>query len=233
MAPIITDFHSHILPGADHGSNSVETSAAQLSIIRRLGVKNVVATPHFYPSRDSVKSFLERRTESVKELRSVMKPDDPMVFVGAEVLICEGIENMEGLEKLTVFGTNCILLEMPMMKWSERLLETVEKISKMNLTPVMAHVDRYPSKLVEELLELDVKAQINPSAFASRRQRKHTMKWLEEGKIEALGSDLHGADERAYKDFLQASNLLGEYAEEINRSMLKLLEGAKYLSVKQ
>ena len=49
----IIDFHAHILPGADHGSRDVKTTKAQLEMLAGAGVKAVVATPHFYPQKDS------------------------------------------------------------------------------------------------------------------------------------------------------------------------------------
>ena len=228
---LTADFHSHILPGADHGSRGIEVSLKQLDLIASYGIKRVVATPHFYPERDNVDSFLERRTECARILKAGMKEGHPDVFLGAEVLVCDGIERMEGLEKLTVFGTNCILLEMPVTKWSETTFETVEAISDMGLVPVMAHIDRYKPKYVEQLLSIGVKAQLNPDAFAGFFNKKNSMRWLSEGRIVALGSDLHGVDEKAYRAFASATRVLGKYATQIENSVKELLKGAKVLSV--
>ena len=62
------DFHAHILPGADHGSDGLETSKAQLGCLFKEGITRVVATPHFYPQRHSVDTFLERRDRAKKEI---------------------------------------------------------------------------------------------------------------------------------------------------------------------
>lgn len=228
---LTTDFHAHILPGADHGSTGVEMSVKQLEIISSFGIKRVVATPHFYPMRDNVDLFIERRTDSARLLKSVMTEGHPDVLLGAEVLVCDGIERMEGLEKLAVYGTNCILLEMPTTKWTDTTFETVRAISEMGLVPVMAHVDRYKPRYVEQLLSLNVKAQLNPGAFGFAA-KKHSMKWLEEGKIVALGSDLHELDRKDYRTFVSTPKIIGEYAEAIEASMKKLLSGAKMLSAK-
>ena len=59
----ITDFHSHVLPGADHGSDSVETSERQLELLNGAGIDRVVATPHFYPSDVTVGEFLDLREQ--------------------------------------------------------------------------------------------------------------------------------------------------------------------------
>ncbi len=229
---ITTDFHSHILPGADHGSDSVETSLEQLSIISSHGIKRVVATPHFYPMSDSVESFLERRAECAHNLHAAMREGDPEVLLGAEVLICNGIERMEGLRRLTVLGTNCILLEMPMTTWSDTTYETVRAIADMGLDVVMAHIDRYDPRSIEQLMTLDVSAQLNPDPFFSRRGKKFAARWLEEGKVVAVGSDLHMANERAYRDFVGACSSLDGYAEYVQNSMDSLLDGAHILKSK-
>ena len=232
MSGITTDFHSHILPGADHGSDSVETSLKQLELIASAGVKKVVATPHFYPMTDSVESFLARRAESAHHLHAAMREEDPEVLLGAEVLICNGIERMEGIERLTVLGTNCILLEMPMTKWSDTTYETIRAIADMGLSVVMAHIDRYDPKDIERLMTLDVSAQLNPDPFLSHRGKKFASYWLDAGKVAAVGSDLHTASERQYKDFATACHALGERAQSVQDSMDSLLDGAYVLTHK-
>lgn len=227
---LTTDFHSHILPGADHGSTGVEMSAKQLGIIASYGIKRVVATPHFYPMRDNVDLFLERRTDCARLLKGVMKAGHPDVMLGAEVLVCDGIDRMDGLHKLAIYGTNCILLEMPTTKWNDVTFETVQAISEMGLVPIMAHVDRYRAKYVEQLLRLDVKAQLNPGAFSGFLNKKHCKKWLEEGKVVAFGSDLHELDEKSYRAFAMLTRSLGKHTETVENAMIQLLEGAKMLS---
>ncbi len=227
---ITVDFHSHILPGADHGSDSVKTSRGQLDLIAAAGIRRVVATPHFYPMSDNLDTFLSRRSETAGKLKAVMRPGDPSVHLGAEVLICEGIERMEGLDKLAVYGTKSILLEMPMSKWSDALFETVETIANSGFSVVMAHIDRYDPKYVDELMKIDVSAQLNPGTFFSRKGRKFAAKWLNSGKVAAIGSDLHGAAERDYREFTEAAEALGEFAPAVERSMNRLLEGAKTIS---
>ena len=45
------DYHAHILPRCDHGSDGVETSLRQLAMAAEAGIRTVCATPHFYPHR--------------------------------------------------------------------------------------------------------------------------------------------------------------------------------------
>ena len=64
----LCDIHSHILPKFDDGSNS---SIETLEILRELyaqGVGRVVATPHFYASKDEPKYFLKRRKGAAEHI---------------------------------------------------------------------------------------------------------------------------------------------------------------------
>ena len=71
------DYHAHILPGCDHGSDSVETSRRQLEMARKAGVATVCATPHFYPQRETVACFLDRRARTAELLRAGLPADAP------------------------------------------------------------------------------------------------------------------------------------------------------------
>lgn len=62
------DYHAHVLPGCDHGSDGLETSLRQLDMAAAAGIRTVCATPHFYPHRESAESFLRRRAECAQPL---------------------------------------------------------------------------------------------------------------------------------------------------------------------
>ena len=65
----MTDFHSHILPGVDDGSKSIEETLKMLELLSDQGVRRVVATPHFYPNHHSVEEFLEKRNSAYEEIK--------------------------------------------------------------------------------------------------------------------------------------------------------------------
>ena len=81
-------------------------------------------------------------------------------------------------------------------------------------------------KTVEELMELNVLAQLNPGIFLSSRGRRYAEKWLKTGKVAALGSDLHRAHDDTYEEFIKACSSLGEYTGYVESSMRRLLDGA-------
>ncbi|MBR2086968.1 MAG: capsular polysaccharide biosynthesis protein, partial [Oscillospiraceae bacterium] len=59
---MLTEYHCHILPGIDDGSDSAETSLKMVEQMKQQGVERIVATPHFYAHREkSVANFLAKR----------------------------------------------------------------------------------------------------------------------------------------------------------------------------
>lgn len=223
--PII-DFHAHILPGADHGSDSSKTSLAQLALLRAAGVDAVVATPHFYPHMHSMQSFLEHRARCAERLARHLTPAYPTAFVGAEVLACEGLEHMEGLEHLAVKGTRTLLLELPFSGWGHGLVETVLQIREHGFTPVLAHVDRYPHARIEEFLHEGILAQLNAELFAHPLRLRAYRRWIENGAVVALGSDLHKAPKNGHRPFQKMCAKLGPEADRIFARTAELLTGA-------
>ena len=108
----IIDFHAHVLPAADHGSDSPETSKMQMALLSSAGVDTVVATPHFYPDLHTISDFTSTVDECVELIRNI--ENRPRICLGAEVLYCSGLDTMDGLEKLCIRGTRTLLLELPL-----------------------------------------------------------------------------------------------------------------------
>jgi protein-tyrosine phosphatase len=226
----VIDFHAHILPRMDHGSDRTATAADQLAIIQQAGVTKVCATSHFYPQDILPEVFLEERKKSLElTLRAYGYGPRPRILLGAEVLICQGLENMEGLRDLCIAGTDIMLLEMPFTHedWGHDLYHTVHEIQKQGITPVLAHVDRYPLASIERLFDMGLYGQMNCNSLAKLFKPKHLLRWVEDGKIVAFGSDLHGHDPKSYAPFIKVMNTYKEHADRIMRTTAQLLKNAK------
>lgn len=186
------DYHAHILPGCDHGSDCVETSQKQIAMAKEAEIKTICATPHFYPHRDTIHSFLRRRQLSYEKLCAYLTGDDPQILLGAEVLICDEIENMEDLHSLCLEGTDEILIEMPFFKWSPSIWNTIYRLHDMeNIRPIIAHADRYPVEDIELLIQAGMMLQLNVDGFSKLFRRKKYLSWMENGYVKYLGSDIH------------------------------------------
>lgn len=205
------DFHSHILPAADHGSDGLETSLAQVALAGDYGIDLMIATPHFYPRYDSAREFLQRRAECARTLLDALPRKEgrtPKILLGAEVQLCRNLDRMPELDQFCVQGTDVLLLELPANFSMHRHEQTVESlIYGRKRKVVLAHIDRYDSNTVELLLDMGCYAQLNASAFCHMRGRKRALLWAGSDSVVALGSDLHGTAV-GYKEFEQAKKRL-------------------------
>jgi len=214
----LCDFHAHILPGADHGSSSCDNSIRQLIMAEECGVSRIVATPHFYPQRKSVADFLKRRDAAYSSILPFV-PKGMNIALGAEVLLCENMENLPDLEKLCIGKSNVILLELPYTDLGETFLGTANAIMDKGITIILAHAERYEYSYVNEFVSFGAKIQLNATSLTGFFGiDKNIMNWLDSGAVVALGSDIHGADKRAYKSFLRSQKKISKYIQYIKDS---------------
>lgn len=232
----MTDFHSHILPGVDDGSSSVEESCALLRMLREQGITNVIATPHFYPNRTSLDRFIEKRKAAYERLRPSLTEDMPSIRLGAEVYYYDGIRRMEGLERLCIEGSRVLLLEMPFSRWSEMTLKEVATLARSGkVQVVLAHIDRYMSYQVdgslERLLEAGVLFQMNASYFNGMLTGRRAIRMCRDHLVHAIGSDCHNITSRPPKigkaHELIEKRLGREFLEQMNAFTEGLLDSSK------
>lgn len=203
LKPVI-DFHSHILPGIDDGSASLDESIAMLQMAAEQGITHVVATPHFYPAQDDPKKFLARRDRAEEKLRREMAKHSglPEVLVGAEVYYFRGMSQSEVLPLLTIREKECIMVEMPHPSWEESIYRDLQQIhSQFGLVPVIAHIDRYIApmrthRIPERLAQLPVVVQANAEFLLNKRTSAMALRMIKAGSIHVLGSDCHNLDSR-------------------------------------
>lgn len=201
----IIDFHSHILPGIDDGSASTEESIAMLRMEWEQGIQKVIATPHFYPRHDTPEAFLKKRAAAEARLREALanQSNIPEIICGAEVYFFRGISNCDALSELTIGKKRYILIEMPQLPWTQNMLLELEEIrARWDITPIIAHVDRYMSLLnthgiPQQLEELPVLVQANAGFFLRKESRNRALRMLRKDQIQLLGSDCHNVTSRS------------------------------------
>lgn len=215
----VIDFHSHILPQIDDGSESVEMSLAMLRKEAAQGINYVVATPHFYAWHDSPERFLRRRADAEARLREAMADceDLPDICLGAEVAYYAGMSGSKELRSLCIGDSRYIMVELPTPPWYDSIYEELRAIrDRQGLIPVLAHIDRYlepfkTKRMMRKLEELPVLVQANASFFLQRSTARVSIRLLQEGRIHLLGSDCHNLTTRP--------PLLGKAVAEIERRL--------------
>ena len=223
----LIDFHAHILPGADHGSTDIECSKRQIELLSDVGIKRIVATPHFYPHKTTLKSFLSLREKSIRDIKQVLDVNSPEIYAAAEVLLMPGLDKMDGLEELCINGTNVILVELPVQQLDGGIEDALLNMRENGLVPVVAHIDRYEKEVRQRLVSLGLYCQINVSALCSLRRRMNIMPCVSDGAIYALGTDIHGTNEGFTENYVKGCKRLKQELNPIMERSAELLVRAE------
>jgi len=200
----IFDFHAHILPGLDHGCTSLDMAKEQLSLAADAGVVKILASSHFYPDRHTLDSYVKKRSAAMNEINDYANEKGIVVIPAAEVLLCPGLEEFEGLRELCIKNTRSLLLELPLGSMGEEYYESVESLIDDGYQIILAHADRYDIARVERLISLGALVQLNSSALDSFFISKKLKRILSSGALVAVGSDIHGINKKYYKSFKRA-----------------------------
>ncbi len=188
----------------DDGADCVETSLAMLRESRRQGVDLICSTSHFYADEEDPRSFLSRRSEAYSRLLTAMEdPSEyPKILLGAEILYFPGISVAEEVRELRLENSPFLLIEPPMMPWSESMLDEVELCGEtLRCVPVIAHIDRYMRmlhdyKLFERVKNRRVLVQVNASFFLHRNTEDFAVECLQKKRFQFVGSDCHDMERR-------------------------------------
>ena len=228
----MTDFHMHVLPGMDDGSRDIDTSTAMLERSAAHGVNTVAATSHFYAEDNDIARFLARRQSSYERLMEAVggRNDLPQLLLGAEVLYFSGMSTVDTLDALCLEGTNLLLLEMPFVQWTDRVLREVEAIQRSGLQVVAAHIERYmsiqPRRIMDAFFALGTYIQCNGSFFLSRWTTMQAMRMFRQGQIQFLGSDAHNMTSRP-PDLGEAVKIIGRKLGQ--RALVRFFAEADFL----
>lgn len=205
------DLHTHILPGMDDGAKDVEISLEMLRMQQAQGVDTVALTPHFYPSRESSRRFLHRRTESAKALAQAVLalPTEEQarlsqkLILGAEVAWAPNLAYDDNLDQMCLGSSRYMLLELPFEPWTVQMIDQIYHLyDRTGITPVIAHLDRYQKlqkkELFEEILALGVPVQLGTDMlFGGFFEKRSILKLLQEGEGRFfLASDCHNLSDR-------------------------------------
>ena len=198
------DFHTHILPSIDDGSESESESLEMLKILYSQGIRTVFATPHFYPHKDTPESFLRKRTEAYERIKESIKEGMPQLRLGAEIAYYSGVSRMAELLDMRLGGTKLLLLEMPEERWTDYTIQEILSLAcSSEIIPVIAHSERckrfQQSSVMEQLFSEGVLSQANASYILTKKTKRQAFKEIKKGRIHLIGSDCHGVEFRPPK----------------------------------
>ena len=193
------DVHTHLLPGVDDGSRSIEASVEVLRRFAADGVTTVVCTPHLEASRAGTAPH-ERHDELLAQL-AASAPSVPRLVRGFEILLdAPGTDLSDA--RLGLGGSTARLVEFARMGLPPTAPKELLRLRMSGLVPVVAHPERYWGCTVAvvakwrgsgAVIQMDVTAILGP-----RRMHRMAEELLARGMVDLFASDTH-VDQRTLK----------------------------------
>lgn len=231
------DMHSHILPGLDDGSKSMEQSLKMLEIARQEGISVIIATPHNMPGKG--RPTREKLEERLSELRRVAKQEgiDIDIYLGTEYYYREEVsEIFDREEAVTMADSECVLLEFNPPEEKGYIYNAARETYSCGYTPIVAHVERYEQLMkkpeyVRTLKDMGALIQVNASSVIGENghhTKRDVKKLLKAGLVDFVSTDAHSDGHRAPRMEKCAAYLYKKYgADYADRLLYKNAE--KYL----
>lgn len=194
------DMHSHLIPGIDDGSKTMEES---LHLIKRLsdyGLRKIITTPHimseyYRNTPEIIKMGLEDLRRAVKKEGITIEIEAAAEYYMDEIFL-EKIKN--GEEVLTI-GDNYILVETGFIQKPQMLLEIIFQLEMAGYKPILAHPERYQyliadKGLLQDLTDRQILFQVNLlslTGFYSKPVKDFGEMLVETGLVRFFGTDCH------------------------------------------
>jgi len=201
----LADFHSHLVPGVDDGSRTLEDAMEGIGRMIEAGVDRIITTPHFQGSatKDPVRlaAELQRMDEGWALVQEAVQEEWPDVDFrrGHEVLLDIPDPDLSD-DRLHLGGTTSILVEWPRFQVPPGTAQVLEEIVGAGLTPVVAHPERYSGidaqlHVVRHWKATGALLQANYGSLVGRYgpgPRALVLRMLSEGLLDYLSTDFHG-----------------------------------------
>ena len=200
LSHFVNDMHSHLIPGIDDGSRSMDESIAMLAKFESLGFKKVVTTPHIMG--DYYKNTPEIILRGLEDVRSTAKQLGLSIEMeaAAEYYFDESLMNrLKNKEKLLTFSDNYLLFEFSMMEKPDQIDQLIFEMVTQGYKPVLAHFERYgflfgSIEMAQKWREKGVYIQMNLNSLTGHygpQVREQAEKLVDSGELDFIGSDCH------------------------------------------
>jgi protein-tyrosine phosphatase len=207
----VIDLHSHLLPGVDDGSRTVEQSVKVLGSMAGQGITDVCLTPHIKASRAEA-GPPPVHDQAFTALRQAAPPA-PRLHRGAEIMLDRPLTRpVASARNLTLNGTRYILVEFPRLVPFDIATTALSQVLDLGLLPILAHPERYSCCSVEGVRHwkaLGARMQVDSTTLLTGQARGQRARQLVgDGLADILAGDNHGDDRSVATgaDFLQAQD---------------------------
>ncbi len=213
------DIHSHVLPGLDDGSRSLEQSVAMIRIAARTGTTDLVASPHanlefsFDPGRvEELLAQLQQASEGVRLHRGC---DFHLYFDNIQ-------DALANPAKYTINHKRYLLVEFPDVLIAKSTPEVFERLLESGMTPIITHPERnyLLHRRMAELkswIESGVTVQVTAQSLLGRfgtEARAVARQLMKEGMVHFIASDAHDEEDRTPRLDLAYNHVASRYGRE-------------------
>ena len=203
------DFHNHILPNVDDGSESLEMSLAMLREAASQGITDVVNTVHYqHPKVETEDISFERIQKEVKTLQIELDSNDiPLTLhCGAEVFFLPNLLEIKDDPLATFSHGKYMLIEFQVHQLPDSQKQQLFDLKMAGVTPIIAHPERYKPvqddiNIVAEWLAAGCIIQVDagsPLGYLGSGSQDASEKIIKNGWCQILGSDSHDNKRRNF-----------------------------------
>ena len=194
---IVTDMHSHVLPGIDDGAQTPEESVFLIRKMMEAGIKKIIATPHI------MIDFYRNDAETINNALAILKEElkrqeiDIDISAAAEHYFDETFEKRIDDRKVMTMGDNYVLFEYSFVSQPPNAVYVIQKLKDMGYKPILAHPERYPYMDIEQLegirnwgcnLQLNT---ISLTGYYGKASKKMAEEMVDRQLVDFISSDMH------------------------------------------
>ncbi|MGY4535751.1 protein-tyrosine phosphatase [Mucilaginibacter sp. UYNi724] len=194
---IITDMHSHVLPGIDDGAQNVEESIFLIKKMMSLGIKKIIATPHV------MIDYYRNDETTIGNALALLKAEltaqniDIDIAAAAEHYFDETFEKRIDDGKVFTMGDNFVLFELSFVNQPPNVISIIQKMKDKGYKPILAHPERYGYMDIEQMKTIrswGCDLQLNTISLAGyygKHSKKIAEQMIDNEMVDFISSDMH------------------------------------------
>lgn len=231
------DFHNHVLPNVDDGSDSLRMSLVMLKYAAEQGITDVVNTVHYqHPKVETEDISFERIQKEIKILQTEL--DDNKIPIklhfGAEVFFLPNLLEIKDDPLATFLHGKYMLIEFQVHQLPMIQKQQLFDLKMAGVTPIIAHPERYKQvqeniNIVADWLRAGCLIQVDagsPLGYFGSRSQVASEKIIKNGWCQVLGSDSHDEKRRNFclaesVEFIR--NLIGDHVDSMVKENPRLI----------
>lgn len=191
------DLHSHLIPGIDDGSKSLEDSIQLIKELKNLGFHKIITTPHIMSDyyRNTPDIILSGRDKVREELQKINI--DVAFDAAAEYYYDEYFVDILKANKVITINNEYLLFELSYLTKPTGVKEIIFEIQLKGYKPLLAHPERYPFYSLSEYMQLKEAGclfQMNilsPTGHYGSNAKHNAELLIENQMIDFISTDLH------------------------------------------